>query len=181
MYANQKAAIKREFVETEEFDIGKGVRQGCTSPLIFNIYPETIMRALDKWEGGSGIGGRVVTNLRYADDITLIAGTKEDLVEIMARVRKTSEKAGLYLNILKTKVMTTGDIGEVTVDGNIVEVVTRFIFLGALITREGLSDKEIRRRIAMGKTAMRGLTTVWEDRGIKLATKVKLVNIWCSQ
>ena len=95
--------------------------------------------------------------------------------EIMERVRKTSEKAGLYLNVLKTKVMTTGDIGEVAVDGKTVEVVTKFVFLGALITKDGLCDKEIRRRIAMGKAAMGGLTTVWKDRGITLQTKVKLV------
>ena len=124
---------------------------------------------LEKWEGGVGIGGRVITNLRYADDTTLIAGTKEDLMEIMERVRKTSEKAGLYLNVLKTKVMTTGDIGEVALDGKTVEVITKFVLLRALIT------KEIRRRIAMGKAAMGGLTTVWKDRGITLQTKVKLV------
>ena len=112
------------------FDIGTGVRQSCIlSPLLFNIYAEKIMReAFDKWEGGISIGGRGVTNLRYADDTTLIAGTKEDLIEIMERVRKTSEKAGLHRNVIKAKVMTTGDIGE---------VVTSFIFLGALITRDG--------------------------------------------
>ena len=103
----------------------------------------------------------MVRNLRYADDTTLIAGTKEDLIGIVERVRKTSEKADLYLNVLKTKVMTTGDIGEVRVDGKIVEVVTSFIFLGALITRDGLYDKEIRRRNAMGEAAMRGLTTIF--------------------
>ena len=74
----------------------------------------------------------MVTNLRYADDTTLMAGTKEDLIEIMQI---------LYLNVLKTKVLTTGYIGEVTVDGNIVEVVTSFISLGALITRDGLCDR----------------------------------------
>ena len=177
LYANQKATVRTEFGETEQFDIGKGVRQGCIlSPLLFNIYAENIMRdVLDKWEGGVGIGGRVITNLRYADDTTLIAGTKEDLTEIMERVRKTSEKAGIFLNVLKTKVMTTGDIGEVAVDGKTVEVVKKFVFLGALITKDGLCDKEIRRRIAMGKAAMEGLTTVWKDRGITLQTKVKLV------
>ena len=87
----------------------------------------------------------MVTNLRFANDTTLIARTKEDIVEIMERVRKTSERAVLYLNVLKTKVMTTGDIGQVTVDGKIEEVVTSFVFLGALISREGLCDKEIRR------------------------------------
>ena len=60
--------------------------------------------------------------MRYSDDTTLIAGTKEDLIEIMERVTKTSEKAGLYLNVIKTKVVTSRDIGEVTVDGKIVEV-----------------------------------------------------------
>ena len=85
LYANQKATVRTEFGETEQFDIGKGVRQGCIlSPLLFNIYAENIMRdVLDKWEGGVGIGGRLITNLRYADDTTLIAGTKEDLTEIM--------------------------------------------------------------------------------------------------
>ena len=118
----------------------------------------------------------MVTNLRCADDTTLIAGTKVYLIEIMERVRKTSEKAGQYLNILKMNVITTGVIGEVTVDGNIVEVVTSFVFLGASITRDRLCDKEIRRRIAMDKAAIGGLTTIWKDRRIKVVTKVKLVN-----
>ena len=80
--------------------------------------------ALEEWESGISIGGRIVTNLRYADDTTLLAGTKEDLTEIVERVRRANEKAGLYLNVRKTKVMTTGDIGEMTVDGKDIEVVT---------------------------------------------------------
>ena len=74
-----------EFGETEEFEIEKGVRPCCiTSPLLFNIYADIIMREdLDKWEGGIGIGGRVVRNLRYADDTTIIHETKEDLIESM--------------------------------------------------------------------------------------------------
>ena len=68
----------------------------------------------------------------------------------MGRVRRASEKAGLYLNVGKTKVMTTGDIGEVTVDGKDIEVVTKFVFLGALISEDALCEKEVRRRIAMG-------------------------------
>ena len=66
--------------------------------------------ALEEWESGISIGGRMVTNLRYADDTTLLAGTKEDLIELVERVRRASEKAGLYLNVVKTKVMTAGDI-----------------------------------------------------------------------
>ena len=69
----------------------------------------------------------MATNLRYADDTTLLAATKEDLLELVERVRRASEKAGLHLNVGKTKVMTTGDIGEVTVDGKDIEVVTKFV------------------------------------------------------
>ena len=78
----------------------------------------------------------------------------------MERVRRASEKAGLYLNVGKTKVMTTGYIGEMTVDGKDIEVGTKFVFLGALITKDGLCEKEVRRRIAMGKAAMGGGTNI---------------------
>ena len=94
--------------------------------------------ALEEWESGISLGGRTVTNLRYADDTTPLAGTKEDLIELVERVRRASEKAGLYLNVGENKVMSTGDIGEVTVDGKDIEVVTKFVFLGALITKDGL-------------------------------------------
>ena len=90
----------------------------------------------------------MVANLRYADDTTLLAGTNEDLIELVGRVRRASEKAGLYLNVVNTKVMTTGDIGAVTVDGKDIEVVPKFVFLGTLITEDGLCEKEVRRRIA---------------------------------
>ena len=119
----------------------------------------------------------MVTNLRYADDTTLLAGTNKDLIELVGRVRRASEKAGLYLNVGKTKVVTTGDIGEVTVDGKDIEVVTTFVFLGTLITEDGLCEKEVRRRIAMGKAAMGGLTSIRKDRGVTLETKVKLVKV----
>ena len=96
----------------------------------------------------------MVTNLRYADDTTLLAGTKEDLIELVERVRRASEKAGLYLNGGKTKVMTTWDIREVTVEGKDIDVVTKFVLLGTLITKDGLYGKKVRRGIAMGKAAM---------------------------
>ena len=119
----------------------------------------------------------MVTNLRYADDTTLLAWTKVDLIELVERVRRASEKAGLYMSVGKTKVMTSGDIGEVTVDGKDIEAETKFIFLGALITKDGLCEKEVRRRIAMGKAAMGGLTSIWKNIGVTLETKVKLVKV----
>ena len=138
VYTNQEATVRTEFGETDSIGIGKGVRHGCIlSPLLFNIYAENIMReGLEEWEIGISVGGRMVMNLGYADDTTLLAGTKEVLIELVERVTRASEKAGLYLNVGKTKVMTTGDTGEVTVDGKDIEVpvVTKFVFLGALIT-----------------------------------------------
>ena len=78
---------------------------GCIlPPLLFDIYAENIMRdALEEWERGISIGGRMVTNLRYADDTTLLGGTKDDLVELVERVRRASEKAGIYLNYGKRR------------------------------------------------------------------------------
>ena len=179
VYTNQEATLRTEFGETDNIDIGKGVQQGCIlSPLLFNIYAENIMReVLEEWESGISTGGRMVSNLRYADDTTLLAGTKEYLIELVETVRQASEKAGLYPTVGKTKVMTTGDIGDVIVDGKDIEVVTKFVFLGALITKDGLCEKEVRRRIAIGKAAMGGLTSIWKDRGVSMETKVKLVNV----
>ena len=104
LYTYQEATVRTELGETDNIDVGKGVGQGCIlSPLLFNIYAEIIMReVLEYWERGISIGGRMVTNLRYADDTTLLAGTKEDLTELVGRVRRVSEKAGLYL---ETKVI----------------------------------------------------------------------------
>ena len=99
----------------------------------------------------------MITNLRYADDTTLIAETKNDLIEIMERVKLASEKAGLYLNVGKTKVMMTEDQGEMVVNGKNIEVVSNFIFLGSPITKDVFCEKEIRRRLAMGISAMGGL------------------------
>ena len=117
----------------------------------------------------------MITNLRYADDTTLIAETKNDLIAIIERVKLASEKAGLYLNVGKTKVMMSEDQGEIVVDGKHIEVVSHFIFLGSLITKDGFCEKEIRRRLAMGRSAMGGLTKIWKDRGITLRTKIRLV------
>ena len=131
LHINQEATVRTEFGETDNIDIGKGVRQGCIlSPLIFNIIAENTMReALEEWKRGVSVGGRMVTKLKYADDTTLLVGTKEDLIELVERVRRVSEKAGLCLQVGKTKV-----------DGKDIEVVTEFVYLGALITKDRLCE-----------------------------------------
>ena len=151
LYTNQKSTVRTEYGETSNIPICKGVRQGCIlSPLLFNIYTETIMRdVLEKLDKGIGIVGRKVTNLRYADYTILIAGTKDYLTELITKVKRASEEAGLYLNVKKTKVMNTCKLDHIIVDDNNIEIVDKFIFLGVLITNDGVTDKELRRMLAM--------------------------------
>ena len=135
-------------------------------PLLFNIYAENIMREdLEECESGISVGRRMVTDLIYAEDTTLLVGTKKDLTELVERVRRASEKAGLYINVGKTKVITyyrrhrRGDSRWLGYRGS-----KENLFLGALITKDGLCQKKVRRRIAMGKAAMGGQTSNWKDR-----------------
>ena len=115
--------------------------------------------ALEEWESGISVGGRMVTNPRYAYDTTLLAGTKEYLAERVERVRRASDKAGLHLNVGKTKVMTTGYIGEVTVDGKDMEVVRKLVFLAALISNyQGRTMRE-----GSAKKNSYGKKPQWED------------------
>lgn len=110
LYVDQEAAVKTEFGLTEWFKIGKGVRQGCIlSPYLFNLYAEYIMRkaGLEETEIGIKIGGRNLNKLRYADDTTLMAENEKDLKILLKKVKEESAKAGLLLNVKKTKIMST--------------------------------------------------------------------------
>ena len=104
----------------------------------------------------------------------MIAGNREDLIELIEKVKSSSEKAGLYLNVKKTKVMATGELDSIIVDGVNIEVVERFVFLGALITSDGQIDMELRRRIAMGKSVMGSLRKIFKDRDLRLATNYSI-------
>ena len=129
------------------FQIGKGVRQGCIlSPCLFNLYAEYIMQnaGLDEAQDGIKIAGRNINNLRYADDTTLMAESEEELKSLLMKVKDESEKAGLKLNILKTKIMTSSHITSWQIDGDKMETVIDFIFLGSKITADGDSSHEIK-------------------------------------
>ena len=122
------------------FQIGKGIRQGCLlSPCLFNLYAEYIMRnvGLEEVQAGIKIAGRNINNLRYADDTTLMAESEEELKSLLMKVKEESEKVGLKLNIQKTKVMASGPITSWEIDGETVETVANFIFLGSQITADG--------------------------------------------
>ena len=115
------------------FKIEKGV-QGCIlSPCLFNLYSEYILRnaKLDEAQAGIKITGRNINNLRYADDTTLMAESEEELKSLLMKVKEESEKVGLKLNIQKTKIMASGPITSWKIDGETMETVTDFIFLGS--------------------------------------------------
>ena len=131
LYAGQEATVRTGHGKTGWFQIGKGVRQGCIlSPCLFNFYAEYIMRngGLDEAQAGIKIAGRNINNLRYADDTTLMAESEEELKSFLMKVNEECEKAGLKLNIQKTKIMASSPITSYQIDGEAVETVADFIF-----------------------------------------------------
>ena len=113
LYADQEATVRAGHGTTDLFQIGKGVRQGCIlSPCLFNFCTEYIMRnaGLEEAQAGIKIAGRNINNLRYADDTILMAESKEELKNLLMKVKEESEKFGLKLNIQKTKIMASGPI-----------------------------------------------------------------------
>ena len=134
VYAGQEATVRTGHGTTDWFQIGKVVRQGCIlSPCLFNFYAEYIMRnaGLEEAQAGIKIAGRNINNLRYADDTTLMAESKEELKSLLLKVKEESEKVGLKLNIQKTK-MASGPITSLQIDGETMETVTDFILGGRL-------------------------------------------------
>ena len=131
LYAGQEAIVRNGHGTTDWFPIAKGVHQGyVVSPCLFNIYAEYIMRnaGLEEAQVGIKIAGRSINNLRYADDTTLMAESEEDLESLLMKVKEESEKAGLKLNIQKTKIIASGPITSWEKDGETVETVSYFIF-----------------------------------------------------
>ena len=140
LYAGQEATVRTGHGTTDWFQIGKGVRQACMlSPCLFNLYAKYIMRKsrLDETQAGIKIAGRNISNLKYADDTTLMAESEEELKSFLMKVKVDSEKVGLKLNIQKTKVMASGPITSWEIDGETVETVSDFVFLASKITADG--------------------------------------------
>ena len=175
LYAGQEATVRTGRGTTDWFQIGKGVRQGCIlSPCLFNLYAEYIMRnaGLDEAQAGIKIAGRNISNLRYADDTTLMAESEEELKNLLMNVKEESEKVGLKLNIQKTNIMASGPITSWQIDG---ETVRDFISLGSKITADNDCSHEIKRRLLLGRKVMTNLDSVLRSRDITLPTKVCLV------
>ena len=121
------------------------------------------------------ISGRNINNLRYADDTTLMAESKEELKSLLMKVKEEKEKVGLTLNIQKTKIMASGPITSWQIDGEIMETVTAFIFLGSRVTGNDDCSHEIKRRLLLGRKAMTNIDSILKFRDITLPTKIHLV------
>ena len=121
------------------------------------------------------VAGININNLRYADDTTLMVESEEELKSFLMKVKKESEKAGLKLNIQKTKIRQSNPITSWQIDGKTVETVTDFIFLGSKITVDGDFSLEIKRCLLLGRKSMRNLDSILKSRDISLPTKVCLV------
>ena len=129
---------------------------------------------LDKAQAGVKIARRNINNLRYANDTTLMAETEEELKSVLMRVKEKSEKAGLKLNIQKTKIMVSGPIASWQIEREKVEAVTNFIFLGSKITADGDCSHEIKRCLLLERKAMTNLDSTLKSRDITLLTKVHI-------
>ena len=132
---------------------------------------------LDEARAGIKVAGRNINNLRYADDITLMAESKEELKSLLMKVKEESEKAGLKFNIQKTKIMASGPITSWQIDGETMETVMDFTFLGSKITADDDCSNEIKRPLLLGGKAMTNLASVFKSRDITLPTKVCLVKV----
>ena len=129
---------------------------------------------LKEAQAGIKIARRNINNLRYADDTTLMAESEEELKSLLRKVKEESEKVGLKLNIQKTKIMVSGPITSWEIDGETVETVSDFIFLGSKISADGDFSHEIKRRFILGRKVMTNLDSILKCRDIILPTKVRL-------
>ena len=176
LYAGQEATVRTGHGTTDWFQIGKGVVcHGCIlSPCLFNLYAEYIVRnaGLEKAQAGIKIAGRNLSNLRYADDTV---EREEELKSLLMKVEEESENVGFKLNVKITKIMASGPITSWEIDGETVETVPDFIFLGSKITADDDCSHEIKRRLLLGRKVMTNLDNIFKSRDITLPTKFLLV------
>ena len=172
-YAGQEATVRIGHGTTDWFKIGKGVHQGCIlSPCLFNLYAEYIIQnaGLDDSQAGIKIFGRNINNLSYTDDTTLMAENEEELKSLLMKVKEESEKAGLKLNIQKMKIMASSPITSWQTEGENVETVSAFIFLGPKTNVDGDCSHKIKRHLYLVRIAMTNPDSGLKSRDITLPT-----------
>jgi len=168
LFTGQEATVRTGHRTIDWFQIRKGIWQTCILSLcLFNLYAEYLMwnAGLDEAQAGVTIPGRNINNLRYADDITLMAESK-GLKSLLIKMKEESEKVGLKLTIQKTKIMASGPITSWQIDGETMETMTDFILLGSEITADGDCSHEIKRCLLLGRKAMTNLDSILKSRDI---------------
>ena len=177
LYAGQDATVRTGYGTTDWFQIRKGVQQGyILSPCLFNLYAEYIKRnaRLDEAQAGIKIVGRKYHNLRYTDDTSIIVESEEALKSLLMKVKEESEKVDLKVNIQKG-IMASSPITSWQIDGEIMETVRDFIFLGSKITADGDCSHEIKKCLLLGRKIMTNLDSIFKSRDITFPTEVCLV------
>ena len=156
---------------------GKEYVKAAYCHLAYLTYMQYIMRndGLDEAQEGIKIARRNINNLRYADDTTLMAEREEELKSLLMKVKEESEKVGLKLNLQKTKIMATGPITSSQIDGETVETVTDFVFLGSKIIADGDCSHETERYLLLRRKGMSNLDNILRSRDIALPTNICLV------
>ena len=179
MYRKSVSAVRVDGELTDWFKVTVGVRQGCNlSPYLFNLLLEAMMQeAMKSVDSGVYVSGQLVNNLRFADDIDLIAESPEQLQELTDKVNESSKRFGLKINVSKTKVMTIGKSHKelnINLDNAKLEQVTDFVYLGGLLSEDGECRKDIQRRTSLASAMVGKLSKIWRSAGISIKTKVKV-------
>ena len=180
LYDNATSAVLYNGKIGDWFRTTVGVRQGCLlSPTLFNIFLERIMAdALEDHDGTVSIGGRPITNLRFADDIDAIAGSERELKDLVEKLDTASNSYGMEISAEKTKIMYNGNsagiTGEIKVKDQVLNTVDSFKYLGAIISDDG-SKPEILSRIAQATSALARLRPIWENKKIRMKYKIRLL------
>ena len=176
-YAGQVATDRTRHGTTNCFQSGKEYVNSVYCHPVYLTYAEYVMQNawLEEAQAIIKIARRNINNLRYADDTTLMAESKEELKSFLMKVKEESEKAGLKLNIQKTKIMASGPITSWQIDKKTVETVTDFILGGSKITADSDGSREVKRCLLLGRKVMTNLNSILKSRDITLSTKVCLV------
>ena len=178
LYWDQRATVRIMNELSEDIRIQRGDRQGCVaSPTLFNLYTEKIFRHIINMKGVN-VGGKNYNNLRYADDTAILAGNEKELTEPTRKINEVGKQFGMKINIKKTKAMVVSKKPitpkiNIAIDGQHIEQVTSYMYLGSLITEDGRCEKEIKRRIMIARTTFTNMRTLLSCRGIHLKTRLR--------
>ena len=180
LYAGQEATVRTGHGTTDWFQIGKGVCQGCIlSPYLFNLYAEHITQnaRLDEAQAEIKVAGRNINNFRYEYNTTLMAESEEELKSLLMKVKEKNAKVGFKFTIQKMKIMASSPITSWQIDGETMETVRDFIFLGSKITADSDCSHEVKRHSLLERKAMTNLDSILKSREITLLTKVHVVKV----